>query len=138
MYRGPDTNLYISWTILGAPIPDTISQNLDIGGDDEVVKDTPVNEKYNELIHGGIQGKAQKNILSMAFLKKYIHYAKSRIKPVLTQGAADKIANEYTDIRNKALEDSQKVRRASILDSFTNLITFHMSLHANSEGFFSI
>ncbi|KAG0094021.1 MCM DNA helicase complex subunit [Podila epicladia] len=111
----------------GAPIPDTISQNLDIGGDDEVVKDTPVNEKYNELIHGGIQGKAQKNILSMAFLKKYIHYAKSRIKPVLTQGAADKIANEYTDIRNKALEDSQKVAPATArtLETLIRLATAH-------------
>jgi DNA replication licensing factor MCM3 len=95
---------------LGAPIPDTVTQNLDCGADEEVVKDTPVYEKYNELIHGGMQSKsAQKNIVSMPFLKKYIHYAKSRIKPVLTQGAADKIANEYTSIRNQALEDSQKV-----------------------------
>lgn len=95
---------------IGAPIPDTVTQNLDCGADEEVVKDTPVYEKYNELIHGGMQSKsAQKNIVSMPFLKKYIHYAKSRIKPVLTQGAADKIANEYTNIRNQALEDSQKV-----------------------------
>lgn len=103
---------------IGAPIPDNVTQNLDCGADEEVVKDTPVYEKYNELIHGGMQSKsAQKNIVSMPFLKKYIHYAKSRIKPVLTQGAADKIANEYTNIRNQALEDSQKVTVASILCS---------------------
>lgn len=99
---------------LGAPIPDTATQNLDCGEDEEATRDTPVFEKYNELIHGGIQNKnSRKNILSMSFLKKYIHYAKSRIKPVLTQGAADKIASAYTDIRNKSQEDSQKVRSGS-------------------------
>ncbi|KAG0378638.1 MAG: MCM2/3/5 family-domain-containing protein [Linnemannia gamsii] len=112
----------------GAPIPDTITQNLDCGADEEVVKDTPVYEKYNELIHGGMQSKSsQKNIVSMPFLKKYIHYAKSRIKPVLTQGAADKIANEYTNIRNQALEDSQKVAPATArtLETLIRIATAH-------------
>ncbi|KAF9291850.1 MCM DNA helicase complex subunit [Mortierella alpina] len=112
----------------GAPIPDTITQNLDCGADEEVIKDAPVFEKYNELIHGGIQSKSsQKNILSMAFLKKYIHYAKTRIKPVLSQGAADKIANEYTDIRNKAHEDSQKVAPATArtLETLIRISTAH-------------
>ncbi|KAF8930537.1 MCM2/3/5 family-domain-containing protein [Dissophora ornata] len=112
----------------GAPIPEIATQNLDVGADEEVVKDTPVFEKYNELIHGGIQSKSsQKNILSMAFLKKYIHYAKSRIKPVLTQGAADKIANAYTDIRNKAVEDSQKVAPATArtLETLIRIATAH-------------
>ncbi|KAK3807588.1 MAG: DNA replication licensing factor Mcm3 [Benniella sp.] len=112
----------------GAPIPDTATQNLDCGDDEEAAKDTPVFEKYNELIHGGIQSKSsQKNILSMAFLKKYIHYAKSRVKPVLTQGAADKIANAYTDIRNKTLEDSQKVAPATArtLETLIRLSTAH-------------
>ncbi|KAK5798918.1 MCM2/3/5 family-domain-containing protein [Linnemannia elongata] len=112
----------------GAPIPDNVTQNLDCGADEEVVKDTPVYEKYNELIHGGMQSKsAQKNIVSMPFLKKYIHYAKSRIKPVLTQGAADKIANEYTNIRNQALEDSQKVAPATArtLETLIRIATAH-------------
>ncbi|KAI1320949.1 MCM DNA helicase complex subunit [Mortierella claussenii] len=112
----------------GAPIPDTAAQNLDVGADEEVAKDTPVLEKYNELIHGGMQSKSsKKNILSMAFLKKYIHYAKSRIKPVLSQGAANKIANEYTDIRNKAHEDSQKVAPATArtLETLIRLASAH-------------
>ncbi|KAG0309549.1 MCM DNA helicase complex subunit [Dissophora globulifera] len=112
----------------GAPLPDTAVQNLDVGADEEVVKDTPVFEKFNELIHSGIQSKSsQKNILSMEFLKKYIHYAKSRIKPVLTQGAADKIANAYTDIRNKAVEDSQKVAPATArtLETLIRIATAH-------------
>ncbi|KAF9113321.1 MCM DNA helicase complex subunit [Mortierella sp. AM989] len=119
----------------GAPIPDNVSQNLDVGADEEVVKDTPVFEKYNELIHGGIQSKSsQKNILSMAFLKKYIHYAKSRIKPVLSQGAADKIANAYTEIRNKALEDSQKVAPATArtLETLIRIATAHAKVRLSS------
>ncbi|KAG0044132.1 MCM DNA helicase complex subunit [Gryganskiella cystojenkinii] len=112
----------------GAPIPDTVTQNLDVGADEEVVKDTPVFEKYNELIHGGIQSKKQqKNILSMAFLKKYIHYAKSRIRPALSQDAANKIAAAYTDIRNKAIEDSQKVAPATArtLETLIRIATAH-------------
>ncbi|KAG0365569.1 minichromosome maintenance protein 3 [Gamsiella multidivaricata] len=119
----------------GAPIPDIAKQNLDVGADEEEVKDTPVFEKYNELIHGGIQSRsAQKNILSMAFLKKYIHYAKSRIKPVLTQGAADKIANAYTDIRNKAVEDSQKVAPATArtLETLIRIATAHAKARLSS------
>ncbi|KAF9203470.1 MCM DNA helicase complex subunit [Haplosporangium sp. Z 27] len=118
----------------GAPIPDTISQNLEVG-DEEVVKDTPVFEKYNELIHGGIQSRtSQKNILSMAFLKKYIHYAKSRIKPSLSQIAADKIANAYTEIRNKALEDSQKVAPATArtLETLIRIATAHAKVRLSS------
>ncbi|KAF9985321.1 MCM DNA helicase complex subunit [Modicella reniformis] len=112
----------------GAPIPDTATQNLDCGDDEEAAKDTPVFEKYNELIHGGMQSKSsRKNILSMNFLKKYIYYAKSRIRPVLTQGAADKIANVYTDIRNKALENSQKVAPATArtLETLIRIATAH-------------
>ncbi|KAF9083984.1 MCM DNA helicase complex subunit [Mortierella sp. AD031] len=112
----------------GAPIPDTISQNLDVGAEEEVAKDAPVYEKYNELIHGGIQSKSsQKNIVSMAFLKKFIHYAKTRIKPVLTQGAADKIANEYTNIRNQAVENREKVAPATArtLETLIRIATAH-------------
>ncbi|KAF9428281.1 MCM DNA helicase complex subunit [Entomortierella beljakovae] len=111
----------------GAPIPDAVTQNLDVGADDGVVKDTPVFEKYNELIHGGISKSQQKNILSMDFLKKYIHYAKTRIKPVLSQGAADRISNAYTDIRNKAHEDSQKVAPATArtLETLIRIATAH-------------
>ncbi|KAF9896323.1 MCM DNA helicase complex subunit, partial [Lobosporangium transversale] len=108
-----------------APIPDISSQNLDVGGDDEnAAKDAPVYEKYNELIHGGIQSKSsQKNI----FLKKYIQYAKSRIKPALTQAAADKISNAYTEIRNKADEDNQKVAPATArtLETLIRIATAH-------------
>ncbi|KAG0234954.1 MCM DNA helicase complex subunit [Actinomortierella wolfii] len=112
----------------GAPIPDTIAQSLDVGVDEEVAKDTPVFEKYNELIHGGIQSNtARKNIVSIEFLKKYIHYAKSRIKPVLTQSAANKIVAEYTDIRNQASEDVQKVAPATArtLETLIRLATAH-------------
>ena len=44
-------------------------------------------------------------VLSIAFIKKYIQYAKDRPLPVLTKGAADLIVNFYATLRN---EDNER------------------------------
>lgn len=53
-------------------------------------------------------------LLTIAFCKKYIHYAKVRVKPVLTQGAADAIRAMYTAFRAKKEQsnvDEKKVKQ---------------------------
>lgn len=50
----------------------------------------------------------KKEVLSIAFVKKYIQYAKSRIHPVLTKGAADWIVNVYSSLRNDNMAANQK------------------------------
>lgn len=50
----------------------------------------------------------KKEVLSIAFVKKYIQYAKSRIHPVLTKGAADWIVNVYSSLRNDDMAANQK------------------------------
>jgi DNA replication licensing factor MCM3 len=50
----------------------------------------------------------RREVLSIAFVKKYIQYTKSRCHPVLTKGAADHIVNVYSGLRNDDLASNQK------------------------------
>jgi DNA replication licensing factor MCM3 len=95
---------------------ENLVQHLDVGGDEQEARttETPVFEKFNPLLHGGVvpssgrQSSKRKEVLSIAFVKKYIQYAKSRIHPVLTKGAADWIVNVYAALRNDDLASNQK------------------------------
>lgn len=67
-------------------------------------------EKHHPTAALGARQRASQ-ILKVEFLKKYIHYAKSRIKPVLTEEATDVIAEKYGSFREKAktlAEDKDK------------------------------
>ena len=80
-----------------------------LGGDDET---SPVYQKFNPLLHGGYaeamggaRGQPQQHgeggLFSTEFVRKYVHYAKSRCKPELTAEAASTIAQEYTELRQE-------------------------------------
>merc|ERR1719323_818379 len=60
--------------------------------------DTPIYEKYDALLHGNSRKKTDK-IVSVQFMKKYIHIAKC-IKPVLTEAACEMLADEYANLRS--------------------------------------
>lgn len=102
----------------GTPAVDVLEQNLSVGGDaaEESVarQETNVYEKFNPLLHGGVTTSSgrgankRKEVLSIQFIKKYIQYAKNRIKPVLTKPAADYIVSVYTSLRNDDLASNQK------------------------------
>ncbi|MGH0160042.1 UNVERIFIED_CONTAM: hypothetical protein FKN15_059218 [Acipenser sinensis] len=63
-------------------------------------------EKHDNLLHG--QRKKEK-IVSMEFIRKYIHVAKL-VKPVLTKEAADYIAEEYSKLRSHEQVTSETAR----------------------------
>lgn len=50
---------------------------------------------------------AEEGLLSKPFLKKYIHYAKNRVQPVLSDEAMGFIENEYPALRAKAMETNR-------------------------------
>ncbi|CAI9760112.1 unnamed protein product [Fraxinus pennsylvanica] len=57
--------------------------------------------KYNRMLHGRKSDRGRKrDTLTINFLKKYIHYAKNRIQPELTDEASEHIAITYADLRN--------------------------------------
>lgn len=115
----------------GTPITDSLSsaQPLAIDGparadvlDGDAHAEVSPFEKYDPLLHVGIgtgtrsrRGKdRKKEVLSVAFVKKYIQYAKNKDAPVLTKGAADYIVSVYAEIRNEEVEGA--MRRVSPKD----------------------
>lgn len=119
----------------GTPAQDNLEQNLDVGGDTEELRlETPVFEKYNALLHGGVTTSSgrgankKKEVLSIPFIKKYIQYAKNRILPALTKGAADYIVSVYASLRNDDLASNTKRTSpltARTLETLIRLSTAH-------------
>lgn len=106
----------------GTPCHDNLAQPLSIDGpdtaaDNEAVDTSPF-EKYDPLLHMGVKNRPGRQtrsskpkkleILSIAFVKKYIQYAKSKTAPVLTAGAADYIVEVYANLRNEGMEGNKK------------------------------
>ncbi|XP_015784296.1 DNA replication licensing factor MCM3 [Tetranychus urticae] len=93
---------------------------------DEEEGDTPIYEKYDNLLHAN-RSKSEK-IVSVQFMKKYIHIAKS-MKPVLTQEACEKISEAYSKLRcydqeHADLAKTQPVTARS-LETLIRLSTAH-------------
>jgi DNA replication licensing factor MCM3 len=106
----------------GTPAHDNLSQPLSVDGpsigstETEGVDTSPF-EKFDPLLHIGVSGTStrtrsskekKREVLSIAFVKKYIQYAKGKPAPVLTKGAADWIVNLYASLRNDEGESNQK------------------------------
>ncbi|KAJ3072880.1 MCM DNA helicase complex subunit, partial [Quaeritorhiza haematococci] len=148
----------------GAPIRANMFQMYkDTNEEDAENRETPVFEKFNRLLHAGVAHKAsatsqtqperrtssrrQRNpggpnnnqnrveIVSIKFLKKYIQYAKTRMKPILTQDTANFIAEEYAALRtmkdgvrdDKGRDEQHKVMpiTARTLETLIRLSTAH-------------
>ncbi|KAL0572572.1 MCM DNA helicase complex subunit [Marasmius crinis-equi] len=127
----------------GTPMHDNLSQPLSIDGPGATPADADANaspfEKFDPLLHMGVGSTSgrqtrsksktgKKEILSMAFVKKYIQYAKSKPAPVLTKGAADNIVQVYANLRNEDMEGNQKKTSpltARTLETLIRLATAH-------------
>ncbi|EFY99228.1 component of the MCM2-7 complex [Metarhizium robertsii] len=128
----------------GAPVREQMSQNLGVSADSQVGPQQPteVYEKFDAMLHAGVtrtsgRGSAKKpEILSIPFMKKYIQYAKTRIKPILTQDASDRITEIYVGLRNDEMEGNQ--RRTSpltvrTLETIIRLATAHAKARLSSR-----
>src|SRR5271169_6264472 len=123
----------------GQPVREDHIQSLEVGGGDEgqAIRATEMWERFNPMIHAGIAGalrrssrrsKREQGILSVAFIKKYIQFAKGRKPPVLTKAAADKIVTTYTSLRNDELAANQRKTSpmtARTLETLIRLSTAH-------------
>ncbi|KAM7500663.1 hypothetical protein LguiA_025077 [Lonicera macranthoides] len=79
----------------------TLDGSSRYGGEDETGTGSSVYVKYNRMLHGRKSDRGRKrDTLTIKFLKKYIHYAKHRIQPDLTDEASDQIATAYAELRN--------------------------------------
>ncbi|KAI5466539.1 MCM2/3/5 family-domain-containing protein [Mariannaea sp. PMI_226] len=136
-YRQPGTEE-------GAPVREQGAQSLGVAAASQADSQGPteVYEKYDAMLHSGVtitsgRGTNKKpEILSIPFMKKYIQYAKMRIKPVLTQEASDRIADIYVGLRNDEMEGNQ--RRTSpltvrTLETIIRLATAHAKSRLSSR-----
>lgn len=128
----------------GAPVREQANQTLGVGLDDNQDSNRPTEmyEKFNPMLHSGVtattgRGRAKKvEVLSIPFIKKYIQYAKSRIKPVLTKGAADHIVTTYSALRNDELHGNQRKTSpmtARTLETLIRLSTAHAKARLSSR-----
>ncbi|CDK25895.1 unnamed protein product [Kuraishia capsulata CBS 1993] len=100
-------------------------------------EDGAIFEKFNPLLHSGAAatvnagrvGKKPKvpEIVAIPFLKKYVQYAKQRIKPVLTEKATRRIVDIYTELRNdEATKNSRTLPiTARTLETLIRLSSAH-------------
>lgn len=65
-------------------------------------------EKYDALLHGKSRSRTDQ-ILSVAFMRKYIHIAKC-MKPKLTEEASELISDEYSKLRSQDSMESDVAR----------------------------
>ena len=120
----------------GAPVREQTSQSLGVSANaqNEAQQTTEVYEKFDPLLHGGVTFKSgrgsnrKSELLTIPFMKKYIQYAKTRIRPILTQDASERIAEIYVGLRNDEMEGNQ--RRTSpltvrTLETLIRLATAH-------------
>lgn len=100
---------------------------LNLNNDSETTKDMQVFEKYDALLHGDSRTRSEQ-ILSVQFMRKYIHLAKC-LKPKLTPEACEVIANEYSRLRSQDEKDMNMARTqpvtARTLETLIRLSTAH-------------
>jgi len=92
------------------------------------ILNTEVFEKHNKTLHGDIR----KDILTRAFLRKYLHYVKKANIPVLTDEASKFIGEKWTELRLIAEETEDHLRPVPItvrtLETLIRLSTAHAKL----------
>ncbi|XP_070843413.1 DNA replication licensing factor MCM3 [Chaetodon trifascialis] len=83
-------------------------------------------EKHNNLLHGSKRKKDK--IVSKEFMRKYIHIAKA-VTPVLTEEAANHIAEEYSRLRSQEQMGADIARTSPVtartLETLIRLSTAH-------------
>ena len=129
----------------GAPVREQANQSLAVGGGEaaeEANAPSAVYETFNPMLHSGVtltigRGTARRvEVLSIPFIKKYVQYAKSRIKPILTKGAADYIVRVYGALRNDDLEGNQRRTSpitARTLETLIRLASAHAKARLSSR-----
>ncbi|KAL4291054.1 hypothetical protein GQ457_14G008530 [Hibiscus cannabinus] len=102
------------------------------GREDEADTDSSVFVKYNRMLHGRKTERVRKrDTLTIKFLKKYIHYAKHRIQPELTDEASEQIATAYAELRtasSNAKTGGTLPITARTLETMIRLSTAHAKL----------
>ena len=96
----------------------------DESSDDEINNSKKSNSIWQKSRYDGYSTSPQREILQTDFLRKYLHYAKTRMKPVLTEEAREHIAISYAEMRNRQDERTLPVTARS-LETIIRLASAH-------------
>lgn len=124
----------------GAPVREQSQQTLGVGVEQEADANRPTEmfEKYNEMLHAGVTitsgrgANKRVEVLSIPFIKKYIQYAKTRIRPVLTQEAASRISEVYVGLRNDDMKGNERKTSPMTVRTLETIIRL-ATAHAKSR-----
>uniref|UniRef100_A0A3Q2DS89 DNA replication licensing factor MCM3 n=1 Tax=Cyprinodon variegatus TaxID=28743 RepID=A0A3Q2DS89_CYPVA len=109
---------------LGGSVDVLATEDPDAAAEDH--EELQIYEKHNNLLHGS--RKKKDKILSKEFMRKYIHIAKM-ITPVLTEEAANHIAEEYSRLRSQEQVAADIARTSPVtartLETLIRLSTAH-------------
>lgn len=109
---------------LGSAVDVLATEDPDALQDEE--QELQIYEKHDNLLHGARRRKEK--IVSMEFMRKYIHVAKI-VKPMLTSEAANHIAEEYSSLRSQDQMSSDVARTSPVtartLETLIRLSTAH-------------
>jgi DNA replication licensing factor MCM3 len=105
---------------------------VDIDAEEQTEDETHIFEKHNALLHGkksrDKKDRFKDRLVSMAFMKKYIHVAR-HLKPALTREACDMIAAEYSKLRTQDMSGTDKAKTQPVtprtLETMIRLSTAH-------------
>ena len=123
MYRRPEEQ---DGQVLSIAADAEVLTTRDLTNNADEDGDTPIYEKYDALLHGNSRRKSDK-IVSVQFMKKYIHIAKC-IKPVLTDAACAMLSDEYANLRSNDFESGiarTQTVTARALETLIRLATAH-------------
>ncbi|RHY30697.1 hypothetical protein DYB32_004097 [Aphanomyces invadans] len=82
---------------------------------------TSIFQPYDPLLHPNSN---KESVLTVPFLKKFIHYAKTRLPPVLTEPARDLISEGYAALRSQQTQRTLPVT-ARTLETLIRLASAH-------------
>ena len=127
----------------GQPVPlDNMGQEKDDEDEKDEAEATQVFEDFNPLLHAGAaeamgmnadggrrrgrrgRKKERPQLLTIDFIKKFVHYAKHRSSPKLTDDARELIANEYNQLRMKSDIKTMPIT-ARCLETIIRISTAH-------------
>lgn len=110
--------------VLGGTVDVLATEDPDAVAQEE--EELQVYEKHNNLLHGSKRKKDK--VVSKEFMRKYIHIAKS-VTPVLTEEAANHIAEEYSRLRSQEQLAADIARTSPVtartLETMIRLSTAH-------------
>jgi len=99
---------------------------VDDDGDDGAHTDetSPVWQKHNPLLHANYSGGRGEKLLHTEFIRKYVNYAKMRVKPTLTTEASSIIVGDYVELRQEQANKTLPIT-PRCLETLIRLATAH-------------